>query len=72
MVNMANVKMAAMKKAEKLKIRISVTQRLIITDKHNLTISIFLWVENAIELINSCLLIIKALKIQDGCQNSPK
>ena len=28
----------------------------------------FLWVENAIELVNRCLLIIKALKIQDGCQ----
>ena len=30
----------------------------------------FLWVENAIKLGNSCLLIIKALKIQDGCQIS--
>ena len=30
----------------------------------------FLWVENAIILANSCLLNIKALKIQDGCQIS--
>ena len=30
----------------------------------------FLWVENASKLVNSCLLIIKALKIQDGCQIS--
>ena len=30
----------------------------------------FLWVENAMKLINSCLLIIKVLKIQDGCQIS--
>ena len=28
----------------------------------------FLWVENAVILVKSCLLIIKALKIQDGCQ----
>ena len=28
----------------------------------------FLLVENAIKLVNSCLLIIKVLKIQDGCQ----
>ena len=27
----------------------------------------FLWVENAKKLVNSYLLIIKALKIQDGC-----
>ena len=26
----------------------------------------FLWMENAVKLVNSCLLIIKALKIQDG------
>ena len=30
----------------------------------------FLWVENAIKLVNNCLLITKALKIQDGCQIS--
>ena len=30
----------------------------------------FLWVENAKKLVNSCLLIIKVLKIQDGCQIS--
>ena len=30
----------------------------------------FFWVENAIKLINSCLLIIKVLKIQDGCRIS--
>ena len=41
------------------------------TDKQNLTINIcFFWVENAIKLINSCLLIIKVLKIQDGCRIS--
>ena len=69
MVKIDNVKMAAMKNAEKWWIRISVTQWLIVTDKHNLTINIlFLWVENAIKSVNSCLLIIKALKIQDGCQ----
>ena len=28
----------------------------------------FLWVENALKLVNSCLLVIKALKIQVGCQ----
>ena len=28
----------------------------------------FLWVENAIKLINNCLLTIKALKTQVGCQ----
>ena len=32
----------------------------------------FLWEENAIKLVNSCLLIIKALKIQGGCQISPQ
>ena len=53
------------KNVEKRKIRISVTQWLIITNKHNLTINIymFLWVENAIRLVNRCLLIIKAFKI---------
>ena len=30
----------------------------------------FLWVENAIKLVNGWLLIIKALKIQDGCQQN--
>ena len=30
----------------------------------------FLWVENAIKLVNSCLLIINALKILDGSQIS--
>ena len=30
----------------------------------------FLGVENAIELVNSCFLIIKVLKIEDGCQIS--
>ena len=30
----------------------------------------FLLVENAIELVNNCLLFIKVLKIQDGCQIS--
>ena len=30
----------------------------------------FLWVENAKKLISSCLLIIKVLTIQDGCQIS--
>ena len=30
----------------------------------------FLWVENAIKLVKSCLLINKALKIQDACQFS--
>ena len=30
----------------------------------------FLWVKNAIKLLNSCLLIIKALKIEDGCQQN--
>ena len=30
----------------------------------------FLWVENAMQLVNSCLLIIKVLKIQDGCRIS--
>ena len=30
----------------------------------------FLGMENAIKLVNSCLLIVKALKIQDGCQIS--
>ena len=31
----------------------------------------FLWVENAIKIVNNYLLIIiKALKIQDGCQIS--
>ena len=30
----------------------------------------FLWVENAIKLVNSSLLIIKVLKIQNGCQIS--
>ena len=30
----------------------------------------FLWVENEIRLVNSCILIIKALKIQDGHQIS--
>ena len=29
-----------------------------------------LWVENAIKLVNNCLLIIKVLKIQNGCQIS--
>ena len=29
-----------------------------------------LWVKNTIKLVNSCLLIIKALKMQDGCQIS--
>ena len=28
----------------------------------------FLWVENAIRLVNSCILIIEALKFQDGRQ----
>ena len=30
----------------------------------------FLWVENAMKLVNNCLLTIKLLKIQDGCQIS--
>ena len=30
----------------------------------------FLWVKSAINIVNSCLLVIKALKIQDGCQIS--
>ena len=30
----------------------------------------FLWEENAIEWVNSCLLIIKVLKIQNGCQQN--
>ena len=30
----------------------------------------FLWVENAMKLVNSYLVIIKVLKIQDDCQVS--
>ena len=30
----------------------------------------FLWVTNAIKLVNSCLFIIIVLKIQDGCQQT--
>ena len=30
----------------------------------------FLWVENAMKLVDSCLHIIKVPKIQDGCQIS--
>ena len=64
--------MAAMKKMPKNKKKeISVTQWLLITDKQNVTINIcFLWVENAIKLVNGWLLIIKALKNQDGCQQN--
>ena len=29
-----------------------------------------LWVENAMKLVNSCLVIIKVIKIQDDCQVS--
>ena len=72
MVKITNVKMAAMKNMPKNeKIRISITQWLLITDKQNWTMNIcFLWVENAIKLVNSCLLIMKMLKIQDGCQQN--
>ena len=32
---------------------------------------IFLWVENAVKLVKiSCLLIIKAVKIENGCQQN--